>query len=102
MQTAADHEASVNARNEELAVIAKAKQILLDSTSGAVEQSYSMLQVQATSRLQSRADLTNAEVATKGKMLAQQYHSAALAQLASKVAAVVKFGASAGDDPFAK
>jgi len=102
MQTAANHEASVNARNEELAVIAKAKQILVDSSSGAVAHSYSLLQVRAASQIRSRADLTNAEVATKVKKLAQEYHSAALAQLASKVAAVARFGARAGEDPFAK
>merc|ERR1719343_1192228 len=36
------------------------------------------------------------------KQLAKKHHSAALAQLASRIAAVAKFGASNGDDPFAK
>merc|ERR1719453_1873392 len=31
-----------------------------------------------------------------------EHHSAALAQLASKITAVLRFGAASGDDPFAK
>ena len=34
--------------------------------------------------------------------LAAQEHSAALAQLASCISAIMKFGAGAGDDPFVK
>merc|ERR550534_280987 len=45
MQTAADHEATVNARNEELKAIATARKILEETTSGAESQSYSFLQV---------------------------------------------------------
>merc|ERR1719456_2012548 len=44
MTTAADHEATVAARNEELKVIATAEKLLKDSTSGAVGQTYSFLQ----------------------------------------------------------
>merc|ERR1719486_567522 len=36
------------------------------------------------------------------KKLAQQHHSAALAQLASRISAVMRLGSSGGDDPFAK
>merc|ERR1719375_1052222 len=36
------------------------------------------------------------------KNLARKQHSSALAQLASKIAAVAKYGAAAGEDPFAK
>merc|ERR1719449_427295 len=36
------------------------------------------------------------------KKLAREHHSAALAQLASRMAVVVKYGAKHGDDPFAK
>ena len=45
MRTAADHEATVAARTEELKVIAKAKKILQESTGAAEKQSYSLLQV---------------------------------------------------------
>merc|ERR1719469_1780177 len=47
IQVAADHEATVAARKEELAVIAKAKQILVDTSVGAVEKTYSFLQTVA-------------------------------------------------------
>merc|ERR1719464_260393 len=92
---AADHEETVAARKEELGVIAQAKKILQDTVSEAVSQTYSLLQIQ------SRSDLVGAEVVTAVKHLAKQQHSAALAQLASRISAVLRFG-SAGGDPFAK
>jgi peptidoglycan hydrolase CwlO-like protein len=102
MTTAADHEATVAARNEELKVLNMAEKILKGTTSGAVEQTYSFLEVATSSRLQSRADLANSEVITIIKKLARDQHSAALAQLASRIAVVVKYGSRNGDDPFAK
>jgi len=99
MQVAADHEATVKARNEELKAIATAKKILEDTTSGASSQTYSMLQV---ARLQSRADLAGLEVVQLVKQLAKKHHSSALAQLASRMTAAIRFGASGGEDPFAK
>merc|ERR1719359_2228677 len=54
------------------------------------------------SRLKTSADLKNFEVVNMVKRLAEQQHSAALAQLASRMSAVIKYGASTGDDPFAK
>merc|ERR1719362_2242416 len=80
MQTAADHEATVTARNEELKAIATALKILEESTSGAEEQTYSLLQV---ARLQTHADLAGLEVVQIVKKLAKKHHSSALAQLAS-------------------
>merc|ERR1719405_429294 len=102
MTTAADHEATVAARTEELKVIATAEKILKESTEGAVGQTYSFLQSSAHSQLQTRADLANSEVITLVKKLAREQHSAALAQLASRIAAVVKYGGRDGADPFAK
>merc|ERR1719401_1110493 len=102
MTTAADHEATVAARTEELKVIATAEKILKESTSGAVEQTYSLLQVAVTSKLQTHADLANTEVVTMVKKLAREQHSSALAQLASRIAVVAKYGARGGADPFAK
>merc|ERR1712187_920603 len=96
MQVASDHEATVNGRAEELKAIADAKNLLTSKTGGAEGQTYSLLQ------LRSRADLANAEVVTMVKKLAQQHHSAALAQLASRISAVLRLGSSGGDDPFAK
>merc|ERR1719420_1665781 len=102
MQVAADHEASMAGRAEELKALTEAIQILSSTTSGAEAQTYSLLQVRAGSQLKTRADLANAEVVTLIKRLAQQQHSAALAQLASKITAVMRYGASTGDDVFAK
>jgi len=100
MTVAADHEATVKSRNEELAAIANAKKILSETSSGAVSQSYSFIQV--VSHLQTRADLANVEVVRLVKKLAKDNHSAALAQLASRIGAVVRYGAASGEDPFAK
>merc|ERR1719189_1880365 len=57
MQTAADHEATVAARKEELGVIAKALEILKSTSTGAMGQTYSLLQLASGSRLQGRAGL---------------------------------------------
>lgn len=92
MTTAADYEATVNSRKEELATIAKAKKILEETSSGAVAQSYDFLQVSASSR--------NPQVVIAIKSLAKQHHSAALAQLASRISTVMKYGN--GADVFAK
>jgi len=102
LQTAADHEATVAARKEELTVIAQARQILAETSSGAVSQTYSLLQVVATSSLRTHADLAGREVVEMVRRLAKQEHSSALAQLASRIAAVARYGASNGEDPFAK
>jgi len=104
MQVAADHDATVKSRTEELTAIATAEKILKETSTGAVEQSYSLLQVQskAASSLQSRADLKNAEVVNMVKKLARVHHSAALAQLASRIASVIRYGNADGEDVFAK
>merc|ERR1719482_2273906 len=100
MQVAADHDATVKARTEELTVIATAKKVLKESTGGAVEQSYSFLQMK--SQLQSRTDMKSAEIVTIVKKLAHEHHSAALAQLASRIKAVMAYGGAGRDDVFAK
>jgi len=102
MQSASDHEATVAARDEELKVIAQAKKILEETTGGAVKQSYSLLQVAASSQANSRIQLANSEVVAMVKKLAQQHHSTALSQLASRISAAVRYGGQAGEDPFAK
>jgi len=100
MSVAADHEATVASRNEELNAIATAKKVLAETTSGAQAQSYSF--IQASSQLETRADLANMEVVGLIKKLAKEQHSAALAQLASRIGAVIRYGSQAGEDPFAK
>merc|ERR1719159_802976 len=71
MQVAADHEATVKSREEELNAIATAEKVLKESSAGAQEQSYSLLQFKskATSKLQSSSDLKQAEVANMVKKL---------------------------------
>jgi len=62
IQVSEDHQATVASRKVELQTIAEAKKILQESTGGAVGQTYSFLQVSSVSRMQTRADLANAEV----------------------------------------
>jgi len=100
MQVGADHEKTVAARTEELRVIAEAKSILAKTTSGAESQTYALVQVQSS--LRTKKDLAGAEVVQSLKRLAKEQHSAALAQLVSRVATVFRFSATSGDDPFQK
>jgi len=70
------------------------------------DASPSFLQVRAISRgsshLATHVDLANFEVVNLIKQLAKKERSAALAQLATRLAAVIKYGSSSGEDPFAK
>lgn len=104
MQVATDHEETAKGRSDESAAIAQAKKILGGSTTGAVGQTYSLLQTSSSSEIKMRArtTLAGAELLTLLKHLAQEQHSNALTQLASRVSAVLKFGATGGDDVFAK
>merc|ERR1719226_420896 len=101
MQVAADHEATVAGRNAELRALDDAIKILKDTSSGAVSQTYSFVQVARTA-MRTSADLKKAEVVTAVQKLAKQYHYAALAQLASRISAVIRLGGAAGEDPFVK
>eukprot|EP00747_Dinoflagellata_sp_TGD_P138342 gnl/TRDRNA2_/TRDRNA2_175777_c5_seq9.p1 gnl/TRDRNA2_/TRDRNA2_175777_c5~~gnl/TRDRNA2_/TRDRNA2_175777_c5_seq9.p1 ORF type:complete len:694 (+),score=268.16 gnl/TRDRNA2_/TRDRNA2_175777_c5_seq9:44-2125(+) len=98
MTSATDHETSMKSRAEELAVIAEAKKIVKDAVGGAA----SFVQVSASSKLQSRVGLAGLEVVAAVKKLARKQHSAALTQLASRIAAVARFGGSNSEDIFAK
>merc|ERR1719160_1853985 len=104
MTKASDHAISTQGRADELKALATAKKIIQQSASGAAKQSYSFLQVATTShlQLQTGADLRNFEVVNALKRLAEQQHSAALSQLASRVATTIRYGQASGDDPFAK
>merc|ERR1719327_2505378 len=65
-------------------------------TAGAVSQSYSFLQIS------SKTSSAGMEVVNLIKKLARDQHSTALAQLASRLNAVIRYGSKSGDDPFAK
>jgi chromosome segregation ATPase len=93
LTAAADHEASVASRQEELNVIAEAKKILQETTAGAVEQTYDFLQTSMVTRM----DLKRGEITTLVKGLAKEHHSAALAQLASRIGVVMQYGGAASD-----
>jgi len=108
---AADHETSMKSRAEELKALAEAKAIIESSSGGATDHVYDFLQVAKSSSvassavrssLHTRADLVNLELVTMIKRLAREQHSSVLSQLASRISAVVRYGASDGEDPFAK
>lgn len=101
-----DHVSSTRSRNDQLTALATAKKILSETSSGAANQAYSFIELdhqsQTSSVLHSQADLANAEVVNLLKKLAKENHSDALAQLASRIAVTLRYGASAGQDPFTK
>merc|ERR1719174_3524013 len=100
MNGAEEFELSTKSRGEELHALATAKKIIQEATAGAADQSYSFLQER--SQVVSGADLAKFEAVRFIKDLARKTQSAALAQLASRMASAIRFGESAGADPFAK
>jgi chromosome segregation ATPase len=96
MQVAADHQSTVAARDVELKTIAQAIDILEKTTTGAVGETYSFLQ------MKSSGDLAQSEAIALVRKLAHDHHSAALSQLASRLTAVAKYGGANGADIFAK
>lgn len=90
LQGAADHEANIVARAEELKVIATAKKILQESTSGGAA---AFLQEASTNRMMSVTNMV--------KKLAKRHHSSALSQLASRIGVVMQYGGGS-QDVFAK
>jgi len=102
MSAAANHEASQKSRSEELEAIGVAKKAIADSTGGASQQQYSFFQIDSFSHAHSHNDLVHLEVVNLVKNLAAKQHSAALNQLGDRIKAVLKYGASTGEDPFGK
>merc|ERR1719287_343392 len=96
MKGAEDFEAETKSRGEELKALATAKKVILETTSGAQDQSYSFVQVS----MSSGADLANFEAVRLVRDLAQKQKSTALAQLASRMISVMRSGH--GADIFAK
>jgi peptidoglycan hydrolase CwlO-like protein len=99
-----DHEDTVASRAGELNVITEAIDVLKNTTAGGVEQAYSFMQEGATShlRLLTRSDLAGSEVVALIKKIADRQHSATLAQLASRVTAVLRYSANSREGPFEK
>merc|ERR1719502_1221393 len=101
MNAAEEFELSTKSRGEELNALATAKKIIKESTGGAAGQSYSFLQMERT-QMHSGADLAKEEAVRAVRDLARKSKSPALAQLASRMSSVMRLGAAAGEDPFAK
>merc|ERR1712232_1175251 len=98
MARAQAHETADKSRADELEAIAVAKKALSENTGAAAAGTYSLLQVSSASSLSSRADLVNFEAVRFVRDLARKNGGdAALAQLASRMAAAVH-----GEDPFSK
>merc|ERR1719327_2619958 len=102
MTKAQDFEAEVASRGEELKALAEAKKIILEATGGASGLTYSFIQIASASHLSTRADLANFEAVKYVQKLAEQTHSASLAQLANRMNAAARMGSAAGEDPFEK
>ena len=101
-QVASDHETSRRAFADELKALAEATQVLQSETSGADGQTYSLLQESSSAALQTSTDLKGFEKVKSVRRLAEQEHSTALDQLASRISVIMKFGAGADGDPFVK
>merc|ERR1719359_44552 len=93
MKGAEDFEAETKSRGEELKALATAKKIIVEATSGAQDVSYSFVQTS----MSSGADLANFEAIRLVRDLAQKHKSSALAQLASRMTAVMRGGHRSGD-----
>jgi len=103
-----DFQAEAKNRGEELKALGQAKKILADALpaaaqtyGAALDQVTDFLQV-SRSELASGADLAKFEAVRLIRDLAHKEHSVELAQLASRMSSVIRFGNSAGSDPFTK
>lgn len=112
---AQDFEAETKSRGEELKAIGDAKKVIAESTSGADKISYggaaSFFQVDnerqlsgvlAGARLQTSADLSHYEAVRFVRTMSEKQNSTALAQLAMRMASVIRIGNANNEDPFAK
>ncbi|CAK0799296.1 unnamed protein product [Prorocentrum cordatum] len=99
MTKAEDFEAETKSRGEELGALAQAKKIISETTGGAGAQAYpkkeeSFVQVGSRSR--------HFEAVRLVRELARRQHAPSLAQLASRMAAVMDGGLGSEEDVFAK
>merc|ERR1719313_2971227 len=102
LKGAEDFEAETKSRGEELHALATAKKVIAEATSGAADISYGLVQesfLQLSSQISSSADLANFEAVRFVRNLAQQQKSSALAQLATRMAQVIRSGSASGADP---
>merc|ERR1740130_1030005 len=100
MSKASDFEAEVTSRGEELKALAMAKKAVVESTAGAGGQSYSFFQ--SNSLITSKVDLAMFEAVRYIKDLARKQNAPALAQLASRMASVIRMEGGNREDVFAR
>merc|ERR1719217_1757586 len=105
MEKASDHEVTLKGRAEELKALATAKKIIQQATA---LQQLSFIQLSAAShsrshsKSHSKTGQSGVRAASLIRKLAKAQHSMALAQLASRIEATVRYYGRRGDDPFAK
>lgn len=105
---AQDFESETRSRSDELKAVADAKKALAGAlpaaaqTYGAALDQATFLQVASSDDLASHGSSVQFEAIKFIRDLARQQNSVALAQLASKMSSIVRYGSSAGIDPFAK
>jgi len=104
MTGATEFEEGTKSRGEELAAIAEASKVISEATGGAEKLTYGLDQVSfLQTKMFAGLDLANSNAAVRFmRDLARKHNDPALAQLASRMASAIRFGASDGDDPFAK
>jgi len=101
MEKASDHEITLKGRAEELKALATAKKIIQQATA---LQQVSFIQLSTSTHLTSHSKAGQRGINAAGmiRRLAKSQHSVALAQLASRIEATVRYYGRNGDDPFAK
>merc|ERR1719194_86038 len=102
MTGAEDFQSETKSRGEELKALATAKKVLQEAVGGAAAQTYSFIQVVSHSSLSTGADLANFEAVRFIRDLARKENSVELAQLASRLSSVIRYGSTAGQNPFEK
>jgi len=102
MTKANEFEEETKSRGEELHALAEAKKVISEATGGAEALSYSLSQLSLLQESKSAVSSGGFQVVKFVRKLAEKQQSAALAQLASRMASVVQFGSANGEDVFAK
>lgn len=99
-----DYVTAQASREEELKALRDAKDTLESSTKAAKEATYGDESAESESFIQLRSSITQrgSQVVTVLQKLARKQGSDSLAQLASRIGALMRFGASTGEDPFEK
>lgn len=101
MSAAQEFELETRSRDEEVKAVATAKKIIEESTGGAEKQTYGLNQV-ALLELGSSTNTANFKAVRLIRDLAEKQGSDSLAQLASRMASIMRMDFSTGQDPFGK